>query len=905
VGEGRLERRPVASKTDRFQECVVRMPCCKGAGYLALSGLLLSAWAESVRAQESPPFERDVWPILAANCVVCHGAEKPKGGLDLRTVSAMVRGGEGGPAIVPHDAEASPIVERVLAGEMPPGDKRKLTDDELTILRNWIRAGAPAEHPDVVPAAPPPVTEADRRFWAFRPLKNQQPPAADDRAANAVDAFLLAKLTESGFWGGFSPPADRVTLIRRLSFDLVGLPPSPEEVDRFLADATPEAYDRLVDRLLASPHFGERWGRHWLDAAGYADTVGFDIDATLIITSEGKWLYRDYVIRALNDDKPFDRFVTEQLAGDELYDWRSAPHLTPEMREAIVATGFLRTARDLTHEDVGVIPQNFHNILHDTLEIVGTSLLGLTVNCARCHDHKFDPIPQEDYYRLTALFTPAYNPQNWRPVTPFAANVHDRSLADIAPAELAERERANRAIDERVETLKKGIADLRGPYEARLFESKLSALPEAIRSDVKTAIETPADKRNKIQEYLADKLAGALAVKPEEVAATLTDGDKAAVASLEAKIAEANSGRARWGKIQALWDLGPPPATHQLLRGNHETPGPEVEPGFLRVLCTSEADARANVSPPAEATSGRRAALARWLTRGDSPASALLARVMVNRVWAHLFGRGMVPTTDNFGVQGQRPTHPELLDWLSLEFVQGGWRIKPLIRQIVASAAYRQASYRGGPAESPDPAAVDPANDLLWRMRLRRLESEVVRDAVLATSGRLNAVAGGPPILTRAQPDGLVVVDKERLAAPADAWRRSVYLLARRAYNLSLLTVFDQPLVATNCLCRDASAVPLQSLTMLNDDFVAEQAGFFASRIEAAASVPPAQVELAFRLALARRPDDNETAWCQQVLAQQAQLLLASGLDSRQAAHQALVQLCRTLFNTSEFLYAE
>jgi mono/diheme cytochrome c family protein len=882
----------------------VGAPCSKGGRCLALAGLLLAACAPGADAQEPPPpFEREAWPILAANCIVCHGAEKPQGGLDLRSVASILRGGESGPAIVPRNPAASPLVERVVAGEMPPGDKRKLTDDELAILGNWVRSGAPAEHPDLVPAAPPPVTDADRRFWAFSPLKNLQPPP-DERAANPVDAFLLAKQTEKGWLGGFSSPADPVTLVRRLSFDLTGLPPSPEEVDGYLADATPEAYERLVNRLLASPHFGERWGRHWLDAAGYADTVGFDIDATLIITSEGKWLYRDYVVRSLNDDKPFDRFITEQLAGDELYDWRSAPHLTAEMHEALVATGFLRTARDLTHEDVGVIPQNFHNILHDTVEIVGTSLLGLTVNCARCHDHKFDPIPQEDYYRLTALLTPAYNPQAWRPVTPFAANIQDRALADIAPAEVAELEQVNRTVDQKVEALKKELADLRSPYEKRLFESKLSVLPEPIRGDVKTAIETPAEKRSEIQKYLADKLSGMLAVKPEEVAAALTDADKATVGTLAGRITQANSERRRWGKIQALWDLGPPPATHLLLRGNHETPGPEVVPGFLRVLSRTEADARATVVQPAEGTSGRRTALARWLTGADSPASSLVARVMVNRVWARLFGRGIVASADNFGVQGQRPTHPELLDWLSREFVGGGWRIKPLIRRIVTSAAYRQASYRPEGA-SPDPSAVDPANDLLWRMRLRRLESEVVRDAILATSGRLNRAAGGPPILTQARPDGLVVVDKDKLAAPTEAWRRSVYLLARRAYNLSLLTVFDQPLVAINCLCRDASAVPLQSLTMLNDDLIAEQAAYFADRIEAAASTPPTQAELAFRLALARRPNESENTWCQELLAQQFELLRASGNDAGKAAHQALVQLCRTLFNTSEFLYAE
>jgi mono/diheme cytochrome c family protein len=855
--------------------------------------------------QGAVPFEREVWPVLAANCIACHGAEKPKGGLDLRTASSILRGGESGAAIKKNDADTSLIVERIASGEMPPGDKRKLTPDEVAIVRRWIQAGAPADQPDVVPP-PPTASEKARQFWAFRPLAAPPPPRVEAIVStNAVDVFLLARLSEKGLT--FSQPADPVTLVRRLSFDLLGLPPTLDEVDQFLADSSPDAYERLVNRLLASPHFGERWGRHWLDVAGYADTVGFDIDANLIITSDGKWLYRDYVIRCFNDDKPFDRFLTEQLAGDELYDWRNAAHLTPEMRESLIATGFLRTARDLTHEDVGVIPQNFHNILHDTLEIVGTSLLGLTVNCARCHDHKFDPISQEDYYRLTALFTPAYNPHAWRPVTPFAANIQDRVLADLSPVELAEFQRHNGEVDRRIEALTKELSDLRRPCQAQLFDAKLAALPESIRGDLKTAIETPAYKRNEIQKYLAEKLGGAVAVKSEEVSAALSDADKATSSTLEAKIAQAKSERRTWGKIQACWDLGPPPQTHVLLRGNYETPGKEVSPGFLRVLCSSDFEATPNIPPPSGATSGRRTALARWLTRSDSPAAALVARVMINRIWAHLFGRGIVATSDNFGAQGQRPTHPELLEWLAAEFVENGWRIKPLIRQLVTSAAYRQATYRIalGASQSPDPAAVDPANDLLWKMRLRRLESEIVRDAILATSGKLNSVASGPPILTRARPDGLVVVDKDKLAMPADAWRRSVYLLARRAYNLSLLTVFDQPLVATNCLCRDASAVPLQSLTMLNDDFVSEQAAFFAERVEAAASTRPNQIELVFRLALGRRPNANEATWCEELLARQTALLQAPGTEAGQAAHQALIQLCRTLLNTSEFLYAE
>jgi hypothetical protein len=358
-----------------------------------------------------------------------------------------------------------------------------------------------------------------------------------------------------------------------------------------------------------------------------------------------------------------------------------------------------------------------------------------------------------------------------------------------------------------------------------------------------------------------------------------------------------------------------------LIRGDHETPGDEVPPGFLRVLCRSEADAVAAVVPPAKGTSGRRLALARWLTEPGTPAASLLARVQVNRVWQHVFGQGLVATLDNFGAQGQRPTHPELLDWLPAEFISNGWRVKPLLKLLLTSAAYRQASRRepDGPAPAVEPETLDPANELIWKMRLRQLESEVVRDAMLAASGQLNRAAGGPPVPIETRKDGKVVVPTEKLANPAEARRRSVYLMARRAYSLSLLAVFDQPPVATNCLRRDASAVPLQSLTMFNDEFVVEQARAMADRIvNAASAAPREQIRLAFRLALARQPNERELAWCGEYLARQTQGFqtqeqqatgnssqAAADESGQAAARQALVQLCHTLFNTSEFLYAE
>ena len=635
-------------------------------------------------------------------------------------------------------------------------------------------------------------------------------PVHDRSAAQTpIDAFLLAKLREKNL--ALSPPADRPTLLRRAYLDLHGLPPTPQEVAEFVADAAPDAFARRIDRLLASPRFGERWGRHWLDVVGYADTVGFDTDANGIILSAGKWKYRDYVISAFNADKPYDRFLTEQLAGDELVDWRHAPHFTPEIRDDLIATGFLRTARDQSHEPESNIPLSYYSVLHDTVEMLGSSLFALTVNCSRCHSHKFDPIPQRDYYRLMALFTPAYNPQHWKPVFAWKPEIKDRALADVSPAEQAQIEQANRTVDRDV---------------------------AAIHSRMSEPHCTPQLK-----------------------------------ATLKQRIAERSAKRRQFGHIQALYDVGPAPATYLLKRGQFETPGPEVEPGFLSVLC--DADREAVAAPHSNGPdSGRRLAFARWLTHKDSRAAALVARVMVNRIWQHLFGQGLVRTPENFGAQGEVPTHPELLEWLAADFMTTyQWQIKPILRELMLSAAYQQSSSNVGQAlplslpfnrlsnaaSSPNPAKLDPDNKLLWRMPAKRLEAEVIRDCILATSGRLNSVMGGPPVLLVARPDGLVVVDESKLKRPADANKRSVYLLSRRAYNLSLLTVFDRPLFAVNCPKRDASVIPLQSLTMLNDEFVADKAVHFAARVASPSqSTSTAEVRRAFSIALCRLPNHKE-----------------------------------------------
>lgn len=769
---------------------------------------------------------------------------------------------------------------------------------------------------------------AEEEWWAFRdcvqpPLPSVQ---ATDRISNPIDTFLLAKLEERGLT--YAPATEKRTIIRRLYFDLVGLPPQPHEVSGFLADGSPAAYDRLVDRLLASPQFGERWARHWLDVVGYVDTVGFDVDENNIILGTDKWRYRDYVVQSFNHDKPYDRFVTEQLSGDEMIAWRGAEKYTPQIRELLTATGFLRTAQDFTHEPESNIPLIHYMVLHDTVEIVTNSLLALTVNCARCHDHKFDPIEQEEYYRLQAIFTPAYNPQNWRPVFPYKKELGERGLPDVALNRSAEIDKRNRELDRQIDQIKRDVADLRKPYDELVFEKKLAKLPEQIRSDTKKAVRTTDEDRDAIQKYLVKKFGNDLKITATEVDAALSEDDKKKQDELRSNSASLDGNRPRYGRIQALYDVGPPPTTHFLRRGNYERPGHEVEPGILAALSQEGTADLPMLVDPLGQTSLRRTAFARWLTTPDRPASALLSRVLVNRVWMHIFGEGLVTTPGNFGEQGAKPTHPELLEWLSAEFMHRGWSLKSLVRWLVQTSAYRQTTRRELPVPlAPAAAAVsdsaegssssgflsdvelgaiDPANTYLWRMRLRRLESEVIRDAVLSSSEALQYEIGGPPLLLKPEPDGKIVIDTGKLPTPDAQWRRSVYLLARRGFHHSMMSVFDQPSVTTTCARRDSSAVPLQSLTMLNDAFLIEQASRFAKRVSReAGSAPGERIDMAFRIALGRQPNEQEAHWCAELLEKQTHAFKREEATAEEIEHQALTQLCHTLLNTSEFLYAE
>jgi hypothetical protein len=853
----------------------MRTPWC-------LLALLLALPARAA----GPDFDKDVKPLLASRCVRCHGGERTRAELDARTKAGLLQGGERGPAVVPGAPEKSLLWVLVAADKMPPG-KEKLTGAQKALLRAWIEGGAKGAAGPAAPPAPR-LSAADRDFWSFRPPGRPVPPAVgqDHLARTPIDRFLLAALEKHGL--SLSPPADRTTLLRRVTFGLTGLPPTPEEVQGFLADDRPDAYERVVDRLLASPRYGERWGRHWLDVAGYADSEGI-LDADYVRSAA--WRYRDYVVRALNADKPYDRFLQEQIAGDELSDYWAAyereKKLPAGVVEALEATGFLRCASDTSRPDFVNIknaPGYYFQTLDDTVKIVATATLGLTLHCAKCHGHKFDPIPQSEYYRVQAVFMGAYRPGQWVPQV-------QRRLLEATAHEAAEAARHNGALDAAIAAQTRQRTALVSALAQKLFAERLAALPAALRDDVRVALDTPPAKRDEVQKYLAGKfqaelrpagaaLEQALAKRPDFAAVRQLDG---VIAGLRQKK------RPPFPEIRALYDLPGTVPTHVLRRGDYLNPGAEVQPGALTVLSVPRPfDWKA---PPAGAkTSGRRLAFARWLTQPGHP---LTARVVVNRLWLHHFGEGLVATPENFGRSGAAASHPELLDWLATELVRGGWSLKRVHRLIVLSSAYRQSSTfdTGRHARA---RRLDPDNRLLWRQRLRRLEAEALRDALLAVAGSLNAQMFGPPVPVVRKADGEVTP----AAGPAGV-RRSLYLQVRRSQPVTILQVFDQPVLETNCTRRSTSTVSSQALTLLNSDFMTGQAAALAARALREAPADPAP--RALELALGRPASAKEKALFADFLAKQA----AGHGTGAEAGRRALADLCHMLLSANEFAYLD
>jgi mono/diheme cytochrome c family protein len=755
----------------------------------------------------APTFETDIRPLLRAHCFDCHGAtDEKQGGLDLRLVRFQLAGGDSGPAIKPGDAEASMVVTRIRAGEMPPGDA-KLTPREIDTIAKWVAAGAKtarAEPESIAPGVG--ISEEERSWWAFQPIHHPAiPETPDPRVRTPIDALLRTAMPAGV---AFSPDADKRTLIRRAYFDLLGLPPAPVEVGQFLADSSSDAYEKLVDRLLASPHYGERWARHWLDAAGYADSDGATTQDAI---RSWAFKYRDYVIRAFNEDRPFDQFVREQLAGDEATG-PIAGDMSPQQIELLTATGFLRMAADGSGSGDNS-PEARNQVVTDTLKIVTSSLLGVSVACAQCHDHRYDPIPQTDYYALRAVFEPALDWQAWK--TP-----NERHISLYTTAQ---RQKATE-IEAEAQTIATERAAKQTVYMAEALEKELMKFEEPLREQLRTAYQAAADKRTDAQKKLLETYPS-VNISPGVLyqynQATADDLKK-----YDERIAAVRSQKPTEEFLRAL--VEPPdhaPETKLFYRGDYRQPKQSVGPGALSVCGPDNRPAEFAAKSGALPTTGRRLAFANWLMGSDNP---LTARVLVNRVWMHHFGHGIVSTPADFGRLGTLPSHPELLDWLASTFRESGWSLKQLHRSIMLSTAYRQSSRRD-PAQS----ALDSDNRYYGRQNVIRLDAEALRDRVLAASGTLDSTLFGPAVPVKEDDSGQVVVAD-------DAKRRSLYLLQRRSQPVALMQAFDAPAMQTNCESRPSSTVATQSLMLMNGEFWLGQAAALADRSlrEPAQSLP-------------------------------------------------------------------
>jgi hypothetical protein len=866
-------------------------------------------------------FEADVRPILKTHCFHCHGEDgSAKGGLDVRLRKLLLKGGKHGPAIALGQAEKSLFYTKIRDGEMPK-EQAKLPAAQIETIRLWIEQGAETARPQ--PDSPDEwITEEERRFWAFQPINNPPVPSG---TANPIDAFLLRRLNADGL--GFSPKAGKRTLIRRATFDLTGLPPTPEEIAKFLADETPQAYDQLIDRLLASPNYGERWGRHWLDVAGYADSEGYtERDAE----RGWAWRYRDYVVRALNDDMPWDRFVKEQLAGDEMV---SPPYadLAPEQVDKLTATGFLRMAPDGTGSGANNAEAQ-NQVMAETLKIVSTSLMGMTVGCAQCHDHRYDPILQSDYYKLRAVFEPALDPANWR--TPQSRQISLFTEADRK--QCADIEVDAKKLDAKRQTK----VDF---FIERTLEWKLRKEPEELREPLRAAYKTPAAKRTAEQKALLDDHPSVRQISPgslylydrefnDEIAKLNAERKKLAdkkdaealkkideqikyfrgsltkkvLDAMAKKAADARAAKPEEPFIRALTEqAGKVPVTHLFFRGDHGQPKAAVKPADLSVVALNK-----NPIPENDGrrpSTGRRLALAKRLTDGTHP---LTGRVLVNRFWLHHFGRGLVDTPGDFGKLGEMPSHPELLDWLATDFMKNGWRLKRLHHLIMTSQAYRQASRRLAKLDE-----LDPDNRLLGRMSVRRLEAETLRDSILFVSGQWNPRMFGKPIPVKEDEVGQIVVGVstndnsnrptgKTVSLGAAKNRRSLYVQLRRSKVLSFVDTFDAPTMEPNCTKRTVSTVAPQALMLMNNSFVINESRSMAGQLQRLAKGRlDTQLGLARETALGQAPGPGELAQSAAFIEKQAALFAAQ--KEKQPDLAALANYCQALLSSNAFIYVD
>lgn len=810
--------------------------------------------------QTSPPldFDRDIRPIFAARCFGCHGEKKQSGGLRLDVKAPALRGGQSGPAIIAGKSAESLLIKRVTAEHederMPPAGP-PLTAAQIATLKSWIDGGAvwPENETDRAAAR-------DKRLdhWAWQALKRPGVPAAGNpnlKPRNAIDSFIAAKLGQKGLT--MSPEADRRVLIRRLSFDLLGLPTEPARVEQFVNDPDPQAYEKLVDEMLASPRYGERWARHWLDVVHYGDTHGYDKDKP----RPNAWPYRDYVIRALNQDKPYARFVEEQLAGDVLY---------PNERDGVQALGFISAGPwdFIGHAELPETKTDGKIARHLDRDDMAANTIGtftsVTVHCAQCHNHKFDPITQEDYYSVQAVFSALDRAE--KKYFPDSSLTRSYNELEQKKIELTERKRiierdGAKDAGEPLVKLDGQILDLikvdppREEELAALRAKKTRMIDEALKPEARA-------ERAKIESELTpinEKLKGF--PTPEVVYA----------------------GTVYYG-VGDFRGTGPtgghPRPIYVLARGQVTHPGREVGPGALSMLTFEPA----RFALSKDASEGeRRAALAHWITNPKNP---LTWRSIVNRVWQYHFGAGLVTTPNDFGLNGSAPSHPDLLDWLAVEFRDNGGSLKKLHKLIVTSATYRQTS-----AGNPKAEAIDANNVFLWRQNRRKLEAEAVRDAVLTVSGKLDLTMGGPGW------QDFVVEHPEHsphyeygLADPEDArtWRRSIYRFIVRSQTQPWMTALDCADPSMRVDKRNESLSPLQALALLNNGFMVTQARHFAERLQKEKADLSEQIELGHRLAFGRAPTDAE---------REKYITFARNFG--------LPNLCRVLLNLNEFSFAD
>ena len=788
-------------------------------------------------------FEERLRPVLARNCSSCHGGSEPSGDMAVDRLADLLAGGKHGPAIDPGSASTSLLVQYVRgerAPRMPLGGR--ISPADLAELVGAVDSMQPAR-----PVAGGASEEAQ---WPYTAPERTPPPRvqAGMWVRNPIDAYVLARLEAKGLEPAM--PAGRRTLARRVHFDLTGLPPAPEDIDAFESDRRPGAYERFIERVLARPEYGERWGRHWLDLARFAESDGFAIDRE----RPTAWRYRDYVIRAFNRDKPYDLFVKEQLAGDELPASDGG-----EDSDRLVSLGFLRMGPwEADSLSMQKLRQDF---LNELTGVTGSAFLGLTVGCAQCHDHKYDPIPQRDFYRLQAFFSAT------------------RAERRPAPYADAENRREMKRVLRRYEDSLDEAEDSLDAVQARLIERFVEISGVADEDDER--LETFRKELNVKNEFFR-KRTGPIFEEPlwREWLAAKDARDR--LAELHARHAPVAT---------AVSDVVPPDVpsvapTFVMAGGEFDAPGESVEPGFPARL--------AGTAEPAEipfrgGSAGRRIALAEWIASPDNP---LTARVMVNRIWQHHFGAGLVRTASDFGRNGDRPSHPELLDWLALRFVESGWSVKRMHRLMLGSATYRQSTHHDRHA---DYAVRDPDNRLLWRMNWLRLDAESIRDSLLSLSGRLSPVRGGPSALLDVPADVAQGFEffKWFASSPAEQRKRTVYTFQRRSVVQPFMETFDAANMSASCSRRNTTTVAPQALTLLNGDLVNDEAVHFARRVIGEAGEDrAAQVGRAFRLVLGRTPSADER--------DQAVRAFADA-----PAEQAVARLGVVLFNLNEFLYLQ